>query len=235
VTRRRFCVAIDGPVAAGKSTIARLLAAELGYTYIDSGAMYRALAWAARRAEVPPDDPERIANLLETTTIHLRPRKDGSNEVIVDGDDVTSEIRTPDISQLSSRLSEQRAVRRRMVALQRDMAKEGGVVMEGRDIQTVVLPKAEVKIFLIASPEERARRRALELHSRGFETDYEEVLAEVRARDERDSKRRHSPLRAAPDAVTLDTTGLTIDHMVEKAVAIVRQKAVEPDPPQAVG
>jgi len=235
MTHRRPCIAIDGPVAAGKSTTSRLLPAELGYTYIDSGAMYRALAWAARRAEVPPDDTERIANLLETTTIHLRPRKDGSNEVIVDGDDVTSEIRTPDISQLSSRLSEQRAVRRRMVALQRDMAKEGGVVMEGRDIQTIVLPKAEVKIFLTASPEERARRRALELRSGGFEADFEEVLAEVRARDERDSKRRHSPLRAAPDAVTLDTTGLTIERVVARAVAIVRQKAVEPNPPQAVG
>lgn len=230
MTRRRFCVAIDGPVAAGKSTIARLLALALGYTYIDSGAMYRALAWAARRAEVSPDDPERIANLLETTSIHLHQRKDGSNEVIVDGEDVTTEIRTPDISQLSSRLSERRAVRRRMVALQREMAKEGGVVMEGRDIQTVVLPKAEVKIFLTASPEERARRRALELRSRGFETDFQEVLAEVRARDERDSKRRHSPLRAAPDAVTLDTTGLTIEQVVEQAVAVARDKAADPGP-----
>jgi len=230
VTRRRPCVAIDGPVAAGKSTIARLLALALGYTYIDSGAMYRALAWAARRAEVPTDDPERIANLLETTNIHLRQRKDGSNEVIVDGEDVTTEIRTPDISQLSSRLSERRAVRRRMVALQREMAKEGGVVMEGRDIQTVVLPKAEVKIFLTASPEERARRRALELRSRGFETDSQEVLAEVRARDERDSKRRNSPLRAAPDAVTLDTSGLTIEQVVERAMAIARDKAADRGP-----
>jgi cytidylate kinase len=230
VTRRRFCVAIDGPVAAGKSTIARLLALALGYTYIDSGAMYRALAWAARRAEVSPDDPERIANLLETTNIHLHQRKDGSNEVIVDGEDVTIEIRTPDISQLSSRLSERRAVRRRMVALQREMAKDGGVVMEGRDIQTVVLPKAEVKIFLTASPEERARRRALELRSRGFETDFQEVLAEVRARDERDSKRRHSPLRAAPDAVTLDTTGLTIKQVVEQAMAVARDKAADRGP-----
>jgi len=230
VTRRRPCVAIDGPAAAGKSTLARLLAVELGYTYIDSGAMYRALAWAARRAEVSPDDPERIANLLETTNIHLRQRKDGSNEVIVDGEDVTTEIRTPDISQLSSRLSERRAVRRRMVALQREMAKDGGVVMEGRDIQTVVLPKAEVKIFLTASPEERARRRALELRSRGFETDFQEVLAEVRARDERDSKRRHSPLRAAPDAVTLDTTGLTIEQVVERAMAIARDEAADRGP-----
>ena len=223
--RRRPCIAIDGPVAAGKSTIARIVARELGYTYIDSGAMYRALAWAAGRGEVTGDDAGPVLELLREAGIELRPRPDGLNEVIVDGRDITSEIRTPEIGQLASKLSAMPAVRRKMVALQQVMARDGGVVMEGRDIQTVVLPEAEVKIFLTARAEERAERRWQELRERGLQADLGEVLAEIEARDRRDSTRSDSPLRAAPDAVHLDTGGLTIEQVAERVLEVVRQRS----------
>jgi len=223
VTRRSPCIAIDGPVGAGKSTVARLVAQHLGYTYIDSGAMYRALAWAVRRSDITPDDPERVVQLLQTTDIQLKPRPDGVNQIVVDGDDVTNEIRSPDISQLASKLSAIPPVRRRMVALQQDTAREGGVVMEGRDIQTVVLPESEVKIFLTASPEERARRRWAELRQRGLEANLADVLAEIQARDRRDSAREDSPLKPAPDAVHLNTDGLTIEQVVARVLDLVRE------------
>ena len=224
MTGRRPCVAIDGPVSAGKSTIARLVARDLGYTYVDSGAMYRALAWAAVEKGIQSDDRAQVVELLRSTTIELSPRPDGANEVFVNGRDVTSEIRTPEISQLSSKLSAMTPVRRRMVAIQQHMAKAGGVVMEGRDIQTVVLPDAEVKIFLTALAEERARRRWQELRNRGLKADLDEVLADVQARDRRDSTRADSPLKPARDAVHVDTGGLTIEQVVQRVLAVVRDK-----------
>jgi len=224
VTGRRPCVAIDGPVSAGKSTIARLVARDLGYTYVDSGAMYRALAWAAVEKGIQSDDRAQVVELLRSTTIELSPRPDGANEVFVNGRDVTGEIRTPEISQLSSKLSAMTPVRRRMVAIQQHMAKAGGVVMEGRDIQTVVLPDAEVKIFLTALAEERARRRWQELRNRGLKADLDEVLADVQARDRRDSTRADSPLKPAPDAVHVDTGGLTIEQVVQRVLTVVRRQ-----------
>jgi len=224
VSHRRPCIAIDGPVGAGKSTIARLVAQGLGYTYIDSGAMYRALAWAARRDGIGADDQTRVSELVEEVRIRIRPRADGLNQVIVNGDDITSEIRSPDIGQLASRLSAMPPVRRRMVALQQDMAREGGVVMEGRDIQTVVLPEAEVKVFLTASVAERARRRWEELRGRGLEADLKQVLADIEARDARDTTRADSPLKPAPDAVHVDTDGLTIEQVAAKVLAIVKER-----------
>jgi len=224
MTHRRPCIAMDGPVGAGKSTIARLVAQGLGYTYIDSGAMYRALAWAARRDGIGADDQTRVSELVEEVRIRIRPRADGLNQVIVNGDDITSDIRSPDIGQLASRLSAMPPVRRRMVALQQDMAREGGVVMEGRDIQTVVLPEAEVKVFLTASAEERARRRWEELRGRGLEVDLKQVLGEIEARDARDTTRADSPLKPAPDAVHVDTDGLTIEQVVAKVLAIVKER-----------
>jgi len=223
VSRRGPCIAIDGPVGAGKSTIARLVAQGLGYTYIDSGAMYRALAWAARRDGIAADDQTRVSELVEEVRIRIRPRADGLNQVIVNGDDITSEIRSPDISQLASRLSAMPPVRRRMVALQQEMARDGCVVMEGRDIQTVVLPEAEVKIFLTASAEERARRRWEELRGRGREADLQHVLADIEARDARDTTRADSPLKPAPDAVHVDTDGLTIEQVVARVLDVVRE------------
>ena len=224
MSHRRPCIAIDGPVGAGKSTIARLVAQGLGYTYIDSGAMYRALAWAARRDGIGADDQTRVSELVEEVRIRIRPRADGLNQVIVNGDDITSEIRSPDIGQLASRLSAMPPVRRRMVALQQDMAREGGVVMEGRDIQTVVLPEAEVKVFLTASVAERARRRWEELRGRGLEADLKQVLADIEARDARDITRADSPLKPAPDAVHVDTDGLTIEQVAAKVLAIVKER-----------
>ena len=225
---RRPRVAIDGPVGAGKSTIARLVAQRLGYTYVDSGAMYRALAWAARAYGIETDDPRRVAALLDTVDLRLEPQPDGLNRVFVDTREITEDIRSSEISQLSSRLSEIPAVRERMVAFQRAMASKGGVVMEGRDIQTVVLPTAELKVFLTASAEERANRRWIELRERGFEADLATVLSDICTRDARDSNRAHSPLRAAPDAVHLDTNGLTIEEVVDKLLAIARERSVIP-------
>jgi len=211
-------------VSAGKSTIARLVAGELGYAYVDSGAMYRALAWAAREEGVSPEDVAGVRSLLESVAIELVPQSGGANRVRVNGREITEEIRAPEIGQLSSQLSEISGVRERMVSLQREMAREGGVVMEGRDIQTVVMPEAEVKIFLTAPAEERARRRHLELRERGFEAELETVLAEIQRRDERDSNRKHSPLRAAPEAVVVDSGGLSIEEVVARVLAVVREK-----------
>ncbi len=221
---RRPQIAIDGPVASGKSTIARLIADRLGYTYIDSGAMYRALAWAARKRGLTGRQEEEAAALARDIAIRLEPIPGGGNRVFVDGVEITDEIRTLEIGQLASELSAIPAVRERLVAMQQEMAAEGGVVMEGRDIQTVVLPDAEVKIFLTASPEERARRRRLELQSRGTDVDFDQVLEEVKRRDHRDMNREHSPLRPAADAVHLDSTGLSIEQVVEKVLEIVKER-----------
>jgi CMP/dCMP kinase len=219
----KLSIAIDGPVAAGKSTIARLVASRLGLTYIDTGAMYRALAWAAAREGISADDPARAVALLARTRIELIPEHGGANRVLVDGRDVTSEIRTPEIGQLASQLSTFPEVRARMVARQRELARQGGVVMEGRDIQTVVLPDAEVKIFLIATPEERARRRCLELQEKGQPADYASVLADLAQRDARDTQRAAAPLQPAPDAVHLDSSGLSIEEVVERVLGIAEE------------
>ena len=225
---RRPCVAIDGPVAAGKSTIARVFAQKLGYTYIDSGAMYRALAWAAAQEDVPADSAAGACALLARTDIHLIPQPHGGNRVEVNGRDVTDEIRTLEIGQLASRLSEIPGVREQMVARQQEMARAGGVVMEGRDIQTVVLPDAEVKIFLTASAEARARRRWLELKERGAAADLEQILTGIKERDERDSNRAHSPLRAAAEAVRVDTSDLSIEGVVAAVLEVVRGRLAHP-------
>ena len=219
---RRPCIAIDGPVAAGKSTIARTVAARLGFIYIDSGAVYRALAWAAIKRGISASAPHEVVALLNRVRIELRPQDGGANLVYLDGRDITGEIRTQEIGDLASKLSEIPEVRARMVALQQEMARGGGVVMEGRDIQTVVLPDAEVKIFLTAPAEERAKRRCLELGQRGYTASYDEVLAEIVRRDQRDTTREHSPLRAAPDAVHVDNGGLTVEQVVERVLEVVR-------------
>ncbi len=221
---RRPCIAIDGPVAAGKSTLARLVASRLGFTYIDTGAMYRALGWAAQQRGLTAEQPLQATALLDEVDIRLLPRPDGGNQVLVNERDVTGEIRTPEIGQLASQLSALPGVRTRMVARQQEMAREGGVVMEGRDIQTVVLPEAEVKIFLLASAEERARRRCEELRQKGLTAELETVLAELQERDRRDTTRAHSPLKAAPEAVWLDSDGLSIEEVVTRVLAIVREK-----------
>jgi cytidylate kinase len=197
-------VAIDGPAGAGKSSLARAVAAALGFTYLDSGSMYRAVALAAVQRGVP------AAVAAPGARIEL------GDSVLLDGRDVGAEIRTPEISKAASVAAADPAVREAVVAQQRRLLAAGDWVAEGRDIGTVVAPGAEVKVFLTADPEERARRRAAELG-----VDHATVLAEQTIRDERDSTREHSPLRPAPDAVTLDTTGLTLEQAVERVVELV--------------
>jgi cytidylate kinase len=199
-------VAIDGPAGAGKSTVARAVARELGFTYLDSGAMYRAVALAALERSA---DPAQIAGSL---------RIELGDRVLLDGRDVTAEIRTPQVSEAASVAAAEPAVREAMVAEQRRLLSSGDWVAEGRDIGTVVAPGAAVKVFLTASPQERARRRATELG-----VDEATVLADQTIRDQRDEAREHSPLQAAPDAVTIDTTGLTLDEVVARVAELVQR------------
>ncbi|MFA0784201.1 (d)CMP kinase [Fervidibacter sacchari] len=218
-------IAIDGPVGAGKSTVAKLVARKLGYLYVDTGAMYRAVALKALRLGMDINDPIVMAMLAEATDIQLQQQNDGSVRVFLDGEDVTEAIRTPEVSEASSIVSAHEGVRKVLAERQKAMAELGGVVMEGRDIQTVIAPDAEVKIFLTASLEERARRRWLELQQKGISVSYEEVLQEVKERDERDKSRAIAPLRKAPDAVEIDTTGMTPEEVAEKIVELACKRA----------
>lgn len=209
---RRWVIAIDGPAGAGKSTVARQLADVLGYIYLDSGAMYRCVGLLAARQGVPPDDAGALA---EAAQITFDPGAVGEPQrVLLNGEDVTAAIRTPEASQMASKVAANPIVRHAMVALQQALGAQGGVVMEGRDIGTVVFPNAELKVFLTASPEERARRRHAELVARGEEIAYETVLEEQRERDRRDSTREASPLIAADDAVVLLSDGKSIEELV---------------------
>ncbi len=209
----RLVIAVDGPVGAGKSTAARLLAERLGCRYIDSGAMYRALAWKALQMDLDLEDERRLMRLLGDTSITLEGSGDGLI-VLVDGQEVSREIRTPEVEQASSKISTLASIRRVMVARQREMASQGGVVMDGRDIGTVVFPDADVKFYLEARLEERAKRRYLEARRAGVAGDLEKFTEEVKVRDARDMGRNASPLRKAEDAVTIDTTGLNAFQVV---------------------
>lgn len=219
--RDRPIVAIDGPVGAGKSTVARAVARALGYRYVDTGAMYRAVAWAAVQQGVDLHDPEGVAEVARSMAIEFLPLPDGQR-VLADGTDITEAIRSPRISEGASIVSAYPDVRTAMVAQQRRMGTEGGVVMEGRDIGTVVFPDAEVKVYLEATLEERARRRYEEMRANGEPVTVDEVRSALLERDRRDSSRAHSPLRPAPDAVVLDSTALTVDEVVAAIVARVR-------------
>jgi cytidylate kinase len=220
---RKLIVAIDGPSGSGKSTLSRMLAAALEYTNIDTGAMYRSVALAAHRAGVAPDDQAALTRLCEDLHIDFL-RRDGEERVLLNGEDVSAAIRTPEASMLASRYSASPAVRRAMVRLQREMGAEGGVVLEGRDIGTVVFPGAEVKFFLSASARERGLRRYKELIAKGVQVDLEKTVADVVARDEADSAREHSPLVRAEDAIAIDTTTMSIDEVLQEMVSLVRQR-----------
>ena len=220
---KRLVIAIDGPAGAGKSTVARKVAAALGYLYIDTGAMYRALTLAVLRAGVPVDDPAAVAAAVAGVRIRLEPSPAG-NRVFLDEEDVTAAIRSPEVSAAVSQVAAIPEVRRRLVTLQRQLAAEGGVVMDGRDIGTVVLPHADLKVFLTADLEERARRRYLELQAAGHGLDLEEIRSNLEERDRLDTGRAVSPLRIADDAVIIDTTDRPVERVVAEVLRLCRRR-----------
>ena len=222
----RLIIAIDGPSGAGKSTLAKRLAKDLGFIYLDTGAMYRALALKVLRQAVDLADDGRIGRLVEETEIDLRHRA-GNLEVVLDGEDVSGQIRTPAVSQMASKVSALKKVRDRMLVLQRAMGRRGSVVAEGRDIGTVIFPQAEVKIFLDASPEERARRRYQELKAAGRQVELQETLREIEERDKRDSERDIAPLCKAADALLVDSSSIDAEHVAALVLNQVKNKAKE--------
>lgn len=219
-----YTVAIDGPAGAGKSTLAKRAAAALGFVYVDTGAIYRTVAYAVHAANCNAADPKAVEALLSDLTVSLRWAEDGAQHMLLNGEDVSAEIRSPEISHLASLISAIPAVRQFLLDTQRNAAKLHSVILDGRDIGTVVFPHADVKIYLTASAECRARRRFEELCEKSVITTYEEVLAEMKRRDERDMNREIAPLRRAEDAVLLDTSELTLTQSVEAILYIIREK-----------
>ena len=221
---RTYSVAIDGPAGAGKSTMARALARELGFYYVDTGAIYRTVAYFLDLLGISPKDADGVSRYIDELTVDIRYDEAGKQHMLMNGMDVTEEIRTQDISQKASLVSAQKPVRDMLLDMQRDMARRHSVIMDGRDIGTVVLPGADVKIFLTANAEERARRRCAELIARGEPGEYERILREIRQRDEQDIHRPIAPLRQAKDAVLLDTSELSPEQTLARMREIVGQK-----------
>jgi cytidylate kinase len=219
LAQKRVVVAIDGPAGAGKSTIAKRVAARLGFTYIDSGAMYRAVALWALRRKVDPGDRHRLEQLAIAAEIELSPGR-----IRLNGEDVTDAIRTPEVSAGASKVAVLPGVRRALVAKQREMGERASVVMEGRDIGTVVFPAADVKIYLDADPRERVRRRLGDVRASGEEIRESALAAQMSERDQRDSTRADGPLAQAPDAAYLDSTSLTVEEVEEAILKIVRSR-----------
>ena len=226
---RKITIAIDGPAASGKSTTARRVARKLNYVYIDTGAMYRAVTLAALQSNIPVDDAEQLGTLAASIDIELH-QNDSDTEIFLDGTDVSRDIRLPEVTQNISPVAANARVREILVAKQQQLGKNGGVVMDGRDIGTVVFPEAELKIFMEASVEERARRRIRELRERGVVMEIGVVESEIRQRDEADQNRDHGPLRKASDAISIDTTTLSIDEQVAKIVLLARRIISSPSP-----
>ena len=218
-------VAIDGPSGAGKSTIARAAAKDLGLLYVDTGAIYRSIGYYLLRHGVDPKDKDRVVPLLPGIRIALRYEDDGLQHMLLNGQDVTAEIRFPEVSAYASDVSAHAEVRSYLLEMQQDLARRHSVIMDGRDIGTVVLPEAELKIFLTAAPEERARRRCRELELRGTPEPYEKVLADIQQRDYNDTHRAAAPLRQAGDAVLLDSTHLDFDGTLQAVEALIRERS----------
>ena len=221
---KKYSIAIDGPAGAGKSTIAKKLAADLGYHYVDTGAIYRTVAYFMDLLGVSPKDVDGVERYIDELTIEIEYDEDGKQHMIMNGMDVTDDIRTQDISQKASLVSAHAVVREVLLDMQRDMAKNYDVFMDGRDIGTVVLPKASVKIFLTASPEVRAKRRCDELIAKGQKAKYETILKEIKQRDYQDTHREIAPLKLARDSIKVDTSEMDIDQVVEHIRNIVREK-----------
>jgi cytidylate kinase len=221
---KTFSIAIDGPAGAGKSTIARRLAKELGYRYVDTGAIYRTVAYFMDLLGVSPKDVDGVERYIDELTINIEYDEDGLQHMIMNGMDVTGDIRTQDISQKASLVSAHAVVRDVLLDMQRDVAKTYNVIMDGRDIGTVVLPKANVKIFLTASPEVRAKRRTDELTAKGQKANYEQILKEIIQRDYQDTHRPIAPLKMAKDSIKVDTSDMDIDQVVDAIRQIVGKK-----------
>ena len=221
---KKYSIAIDGPAGAGKSTIAKKLAAELGYHYVDTGAIYRTVAYFMDLLGVSPKDVDGVERYIDELTVEIEYDEEGKQHMIMNGMDVSDDIRTQDISQKASLISAHAVVREVLLDMQRDMAKNYDVIMDGRDIGTVVLPKATVKIFLTASPEVRAKRRCDELVAKGQKAKYETILKEIQQRDYQDTHREIAPLKLARDSIKVDTSGMDIDQVVAAIRNIVREK-----------
>jgi len=219
---RSLVIAIDGPAASGKSTTAQRVARRLGYLYIDTGAMYRAVTLAVLRRNCDPGDRERVEAIADTVSVELEQSSEGSLTVRLDGEDVSRAIRTPEVTACVSQVSQWPGVRARMVQIQKRIGANGGVVLDGRDIGTVVFPDADVKVFMVADLDARARRRHAELERQGAVATVEGLADQIAARDRTDSSRKHSPLVRAQDAVEIDTSGMTIDEQVERVIALAR-------------
>ena len=227
MTDNVFSVAIDGPSGAGKSTIAKAVAARCGFVYVDTGAIYRTVGLAVRRAGRDPHDAAAVAPLLPALDISFDYGPDGSQRMFLGGEDVSAAIRTPEMSMYASAVSALPVVRGFLLDMQRQTARRQSVVMDGRDIGTVVLPDADLKIFLTASPEARARRRLAELAAKGDDSTYEQVAADMARRDHDDASRAAAPLRAAEDAVTLDTSDMTLEQSIGAVYDLVRRRMAE--------
>ena len=223
MNEKKIAVAIDGPSGAGKSTVARALAKQFHLIYVDTGAIYRTVGLAAQRADIDSKDTDAVIALLPGIQIDIRYDEEGNQRMLLNGEDVSAEIRTPKSSIYASDVSAIPAVRAFLMDMQREMAEKHSVVMDGRDIGTVVLPNADLKIFLTASAEQRARRRYLELQRRGSDTSYAEVLRDIEYRDQQDSTRAAAPLKPAHDAVFIDSSRLSFDESVEAAAKLIRE------------
>ena len=221
---KTISIAIDGPAGAGKSTIAKRLAKELGYYYVDTGAIYRTVAYFMDLLGIAPKDVDGVSRYIDELTVEIEYDEEGQQHMIMNGMDVSGDIRTPDISQKASLISAHAVVRDMLLDMQRDVAKKHNVIMDGRDIGTVVLPRANVKIFLTASAEVRAQRRHLELQAKGSKDSYEKVLADIQLRDHQDSTREIAPLKQAKDAILVDTSSMDIQVVVEHIRNIVAEK-----------
>ncbi len=219
----RISIAIDGPAAAGKSTVAKIVANKLNYIYVDTGAMYRGLTFQALQKGIDLQEEVQLLELLKKTEILLKPSENGQR-VLVNGRDVSSEIRGSEVTNHVSIVARHRMIREEMVRRQKNLAAEGGVVMDGRDIGTHVIPTAEVKIFLLASVEERAQRRHAENIEKGYPSDLETLKEEIAARDKLDSEREVAPLKKADDAVVIDTTSKSIDEVVESIMTLAMER-----------
>lgn len=221
-----IAVAIDGPSGAGKSTIARLLAKEFGYIYVDTGALYRAIGLFVLQNGFKLEEHERICGLLPNINLKLE-YKDGEQRVILNNADVSEDIRKPEVSMAASAVSAIPKVREFLLDLQRNIAAENNVIMDGRDIGTVILPNAQIKIFLFASAEERAKRRHLELKQKGIDCDFQQVYEELKVRDYNDSHRAVAPLKPSPDAIFIDTSGNTLEQSVELLRKVIQNRLNE--------